>query len=220
LNWIAASNVNSDAAIQANFSGSELQQTCHTRTQHPNLASHIKNRGPADPPPNSPKRLRVVPTWHNLHGLASLSNHTNAPLGTPIFLQHHLTPPVSSLLNTHTSKQFLSPLSPCFLSNQLSTLIHRKPQLNKIKINNTILHEPPLHKKKIRKKNYTQYNMQSIQYSLLVLHGWWCSNMQCWFTTYGESAARDLWTGVCHPVKCGSGPQAQVSLLQGPLEML
>jgi hypothetical protein len=39
-------------------------------------------------------------------------------------------------------------------------------------------------------------------------------------TTCGESAASHLLTGVCHPIKCGPGLQAQVSMLQGLLEML
>ncbi|PLW12208.1 hypothetical protein PCANC_17020 [Puccinia coronata f. sp. avenae] len=43
------------------------------RTRHPDLASRTKNRGPADPPPDSPKRLRVVPTRQNPPTLASLS---------------------------------------------------------------------------------------------------------------------------------------------------
>ncbi|PLW33626.1 hypothetical protein PCANC_23909, partial [Puccinia coronata f. sp. avenae] len=102
--WAASRNSCHLSKENSTSLGSEhLQRTRQTGTRHPDLASRTKNRGPADPTPDSPKRLRVVPTRHNPHGLASLSDPTNAPLGTHIFLQHHPTPPISSLLNTHTS---------------------------------------------------------------------------------------------------------------------
>ncbi|PLW38933.1 hypothetical protein PCASD_11707 [Puccinia coronata f. sp. avenae] len=60
--------------------------------RHPDLASRVKNRGPADPTPASPNRFRVVPTRHNSLPLASLFRPDKCISGhTTLFAAPHHT---------------------------------------------------------------------------------------------------------------------------------